>query len=190
MAQHHIAGKFHVSVVLRQFFVTLKDKTSLGPGPMRFAHGGREGTGLITADAFEAVWQVLLDVAYCLADLGDRPTGPKFGVTVPVHLTSSQGRTNEIPRQSNTVSQNDEGRVRIGHIMRAEVNPLIAQCFDNLHHPIQGTIDIGEKLFRGYGHGIPPSVIRDVTVVRTASPQMLRHCRGVFSRASWEHRPQ
>ena len=47
-------------MVLRQFFVTLEHKAPLRPGPMGLAHGSREGTGLITADACEVVWQLLL----------------------------------------------------------------------------------------------------------------------------------
>jgi hypothetical protein len=42
-------------MVLRQFFVTLEHKAPLRPGPVRLAHGLREGAGLIAMDAREVV---------------------------------------------------------------------------------------------------------------------------------------
>ena len=55
LSQHHITGEFHVPMVLRQFFVTLEYEAPLRPGPVRLAHGLREGAGLIAADACEVV---------------------------------------------------------------------------------------------------------------------------------------
>jgi hypothetical protein len=125
MAQHHIAGEFHVPVVLRQFFVTLEHKASLRPGALGLAHEFREGTGLITADTFEVVWKLLLEFTYGLPDLRHGPLSTKFCIAVTVHLTPSQGGAYKVARQSDTVGQNDEGCTRIGHIVRALVHPLV-----------------------------------------------------------------
>src|SRR4029453_1239642 len=143
-------------MVLRQFFVTLEHKAPLRPGPMGLAHSLREGAGLIAADACEVVWQMLLQLVHRLPDLRDRPLGAEFGVAITVDLTPSQGSADKVACQPDTVRQNGKGGVRIRHIVRTEIDALISQSFNDLHHPVQRTIDIGEKFLRGYGHPISP----------------------------------
>src|SRR5262245_19538025 len=96
--KHDITGEFHMPMVLRQFFVTLEHKAPLRPGPVRLAHRRREGAGLITTDAGEVVWEVLLHLAHRLPDLRDCPMGTEFSVTVTVLLAPSQGSTDKISR--------------------------------------------------------------------------------------------
>jgi len=142
LPEHHIPGEFHMAVMLRQFFVTLEYKASLRPGPVGLAHRRREGTGLIATNACEVVWEVLLQFAHCLPDFRDRPLGTEFGVAVTVDLAPSQGSTDKIPREPDTVRQNGKGGVRLGHIVRTQVYPLVSQYFDNLYHAVKRTIDI------------------------------------------------
>ena len=137
LSQHDITREFHVPMVLRQFFVTLEHKAPLRPGPVGLAHRLREGAGLITADACEVVWQVLLQLTHRLPDLRDRPMGAEFGVAVAVHLAPSQGSPDKVSREPDTVRQNGKGGVRMGHIIWTQVYPLVSQGFDNLHHPVQ-----------------------------------------------------
>jgi hypothetical protein len=145
MPKNDITGEFHVPMVLRQFLVALEHKAPLRPGPVGLAHRRREGAGLIATDTYEVVWQVLLHLAYGLPDLGDRSVGAELGVAVTVELAPSQSSTNKVARQSDTVRQNGKGGICIGHIVWTHVYPLVSQCFDDLHHSVQGSIDIWPK---------------------------------------------
>jgi hypothetical protein len=123
--KNDITGEFHVTMVLRQLFVALEYKTPLRPGPVWLAHCRREGTGLIAANVCEVVWEMLLHLTHRLPDLRDRPVGAEFGVAVTLELAPSQGSTDKVARQSDTVCQNSEGGVRIGHIVRTDIDALV-----------------------------------------------------------------
>jgi len=75
--------------MLGQFFVTLEHEAPLYPGPMGRAYGVGEGTGLVTADAFDVVLDVLLEFAHRLPDLRNGPLSAEFCIAVTVHLAPS-----------------------------------------------------------------------------------------------------
>jgi hypothetical protein len=173
MPQNDITGEFHVPMVLRQFFIALEHKAPLRPGPVGLTHCRREGTGLIATDTCEVVWEVLLQLVYRLPDLRNRPVGAEFGVAVTVELAPSQGRTDKVTREPNTVCQNGKGGIRIGHIVWTPVDPLVSQGFDNLYHSVKRTIDIRPKLCRVDRHGIPPYPPRTSRHMRSHQPARL-----------------
>src|SRR6266581_4662583 len=105
--------------MLGQFFVTLEHEAPLCPGPMGWAYGIGEGTGLVIADVCDVVLDVLLEFTHRLPDLRDAPLSAEFCIAVTVHLAPSQGSPNKVARQPGTVGQNSKGGVRIGHIVRA-----------------------------------------------------------------------
>src|SRR5882672_6193082 len=105
-------------VVLRQFFVTLQQEAPLRPGPLRWlAYGLREGRRLVAVHVFDVFLNVLLERAHRLADLSDGSLGAKFCVAVALHLASTQGGSNKVARQPDTVGQNSKGWVRVGHVV-------------------------------------------------------------------------
>src|SRR5215471_5023004 len=107
MAQHHIAGEFHMPMMLRQFFVTLEQNMPLRPGPyVGLAHGLGEGDGLVAMDMFDVFGNVLLQRMYRLPNLGHCPLGAKFGITVTGHLTPTKHYSEPVMCQPHTVGQN------------------------------------------------------------------------------------
>ena len=52
---------------------------------------------------------MLLQLVHRLPDLRDRPMGAEFGVAVTVHLAPSQGSTDKVSREPDTVRQNGKG---------------------------------------------------------------------------------
>jgi hypothetical protein len=68
---------------------------------------------------------VLLHLAYGLSDLRDCPVGAEFGVAVTVELAPSQGSTDKIAREPDTMRQNGKGGIRIGHIVRTNIDALV-----------------------------------------------------------------
>jgi len=107
MAQHHIAGEFHMPMMLRQFFVTLEQNMPLRPGPyVGLAHGLGEGDGLVTANVLDVFGNVLLQLVYRLPNLGHCPLGAKFSITVAMHLAPTKHYPKPVVCQSHTVSQN------------------------------------------------------------------------------------
>jgi len=162
MAQHHITGEFHMPVVLRQFFVTLEHDVPLRPGPyVGLTHGLGEGEGLIATDVLEVFSDLLLQFVYRLPYLGNCPLGAKFGLAIAMHLAPGEYYSEPVVRQPYAVGQNHKRCVRVGHIVGAQVDALVSQGFDDVHHPLKRPMDIGQKLLRGYSHPPPPREVSD-----------------------------